>query len=137
MLKAVVDTNVLISAAIGPGKPREVLRALKQDSFHAFYPEQLIQELYRAPSKPSLAKRLSVEDISDIVKLLERKATLVKLDTIPRVSRDRQDDAFLACAAATGCDFLVTGNKKDLLDLEKHGRTSIVNPAQFVEILKA
>jgi putative PIN family toxin of toxin-antitoxin system len=134
VLKAVVDTNVFISALLSEGNPRKILRALNQDSFHAYYPEQLILELYRAPLKPRLALRLTAEDISDLVALLARKATLVEVTAIVQVSRDPNDNVFLACAEAMACDFIVSGDK-DLLTLGEYAHIQIVSPSQFLDIL--
>lgn len=38
--------------------------------------------------------------------------------------------------AAAKCDFLVSGNRKDLLDLGSRGTTKIITPAQFVQTIE-
>jgi len=74
------------------GSPRNILRVLKQDLFHAYYPEDLIQELHKAPLKAKLASKLSAEDITELLALLARKAKLVEYP---------KDNVYLACAEAT------------------------------------
>jgi uncharacterized protein len=134
VLKVVIDANVFISALLNPGKPRDVFLALKQDAFRVFYPPQLIKELAKAPSSPKLAGRITVEDVVSLVRLVEHKATMIMVTNPPSISRDIDDNAYLACAANADCDYLVTGDK-DLLDLVEHGRTKIVNPAEFLQVL--
>jgi len=136
VLKVVIDANVFVSALRNPGKPRDVLTALRQDSFHVFYPLQLIKELSKAPSKPKLAGKITVEDIVNLIRLVEHKATVVMVTNLPSASRDPDDNAYLACAADADCDYLVSGDR-DLLDLVAHGNTKIVSPAQFLQIISS
>lgn len=70
-----------------------------------------------------------------MVDLLERKGVLTELEQFPPVSRDPKDDVFLACAAFSDSDYLVSGDL-DLLDLQTHGRTRIIRPAEFLSILE-
>ena len=49
---------------------------------------------------------------------------------MPRVCRDRADDAILACALAARAKFLVTGHD-DLLELRRVQRIRIVRPRDF------
>ena len=49
---------------------------------------------------------------------------------MPRVCRDRADDAILACALAARAGFLVTGDD-DLLELRSFERIRIVRPRDF------
>jgi predicted nucleic acid-binding protein len=51
---------------------------------------------------------------------------------IEAISRDPDDDYLLALAKAAKAQVLLTGDK-DLLVLEKHGRTSIMNVNAFVK----
>ena len=49
------------------------------------------------------------------------------------VTRDPKDDYLLAHATIGRCDFLVTGDR-DLLDIQKIDRLSIITPGEFAEI---
>jgi putative PIN family toxin of toxin-antitoxin system len=49
---------------------------------------------------------------------------------LPRVCRDRADDAILACALAARAEFLVTGDN-DLLGLRTFQRIRIIRPRDF------
>ncbi len=50
------------------------------------------------------------------------------------VSPDPYDNYLLAMAAAGAADYLVTGDKRDLLALERHGGTRIVTVRTFVAL---
>jgi predicted nucleic acid-binding protein len=51
------------------------------------------------------------------------------------LSPDPDDNWLIALAEAGGADFLVTGDKADLLSLERTGSTRIVTARQFLDEL--
>jgi len=56
---------------------------------------------------------------------------------LPRadVSTDPGDDFLLAMATAGRADYLVTGDKRDVLAPKRYGTTRIVSPKRFLEIV--
>ena len=56
---------------------------------------------------------------------------------LPRVQRstDPTDDFLLALCQAGEADYLVTGDKAGLLDLQRHGATRIISPRGFAALL--
>ena len=56
------------------------------------------------------------------------------VDRLPTVdvSRDPDDNYLLAIAVAGLADFLLTGDKRDLLSLERHGSTRILTVRAFL-----
>lgn len=134
MLEIVIDTNLCISALLNPGNPQRVIDLLTDDRLQAFYQAVLLEQLRDVAARPKLALRISKEALGGLMKVIEQNATPVTLGDVPSVSRDPTDDAFLECARVENCDYLVTGGK-DLLVLQKHGRTRIVTPAEFLSTL--
>lgn len=55
--------------------------------------------------------------------------------TVNIISKNPQDNKFLACAQEGSADYLVTGDA-DLLDVKSHGGTLIISPAVFLPILQ-
>lgn len=136
MLKALIDTNVWVSALIRAGNPKELLDAwLIESLFIVVYPQWLIDELRKIPSKPRLVTRIHPDDMQNLITHIEEDGFLVEPEHVPTVSRDPKDDVFLACAEAAQADFLITGDD-DLLCLQKYRDTQIVTPAKFLQILK-
>ena len=70
--------------------------------------------------------------------LLNRLHGARVLRTLPTVdiSSDRDDNYLLAMAKAGEADFLVTGDAKHLLTLQKVERTRIVAPTAFLRLLR-
>ena len=136
MLKAVIDTNIWVSALITAGNPKKLLDAWLIDSlFIVVYPQWLIDELRTIPSKPRLVARIHPDDVHNLITHIEEDGFLVEPEQVSALSRDPKDDVFLACAAAAQADYLVTGDD-DLLCLHKYRDTQIVTPAQFLQILQ-
>lgn len=67
---------------------------------------------------------------------IRRLATMC--DPLPRVtvSPDPNDDFLLAIAQAGAADYLVTGDKSDLLALGSHASTRIVSAKTMVQLLE-
>ena len=135
--KVVIDTNVWISALFSPaGIPRKIANYFEAGAFILVCSDELITELVTVISRPEITAKLSLEEANELVSLIIERAVFVQVKDVPAVSPDPKDDIFLASAATAVCDFLVTGNRKDLLDLGSHGQTKIVSPRQFLEILQ-
>ncbi len=135
-VKAVVDSNIWISALITAGNAKKLVEAwLSEWLFVVVYPQALITELKNVPSKARLAQRIHLEDLGNLIALIEEDGLLIDLLDAPAVSRDPTDDVFLACALAANADYLVTGDK-DLLCLKQKGSTRIVTAAEFLKVLE-
>ena len=137
-MKAVLDTNILVSAALVPGSgPHQILGAAKQGEFELVTSEILLDELESVLSRRRVLRRLGWPDAgpSEFIEGIEESATIVlPQKEITRVINDPDDNRVLEAAVAGGAEYIVTGDS-DLLELDRHERTGIVTPAQFLAIL--
>lgn len=131
-MRVVLDTNVLLSALISPTGPPGVLVAAWLDGrfvliSHARQLDELRdvtrREKLRRVIRPAQAGRL----MNEIVRLADIP---VRLPPVKR-SPDPRDDYLLALCEAGRIDRLVTGDKADLLALERHGAARIVTAAEL------
>ena len=131
-MKVVLDTNVLVSALLSPGgMPARIVRAWLDERFTLVsHPLQLDElrdvtrrDRIRALIRPAKAGRL----VNQIARLALLPATLPRGERSP----DLRDDFLLALCEAAGADWLATGDKADLLALERHGATRIVTAARL------
>lgn len=116
-MRAVLDPNVVISAALSPrGAPANVLLAWLEGRFEYIASPKLVQELERALGYPKLRKRIPKDDAAALVRLIER-GSVMREDSADAaaLSRDPGDDYLIALAAGSEA-VLVTGDR-DLLDL--------------------
>lgn len=130
-MRAVVDVNVLISAALSArGPSAETLRRSRDGEFELFVSRLLLAELGRALAYPKLRKRLPPEKAAAFVSWVSDHGTLIDDpdDPPPIRSPDAGDDYLLALAISRRA-FLVTGDQH-LLSLRDD--LPILTPAEFV-----
>lgn len=105
MIRAVVDTNVWVSAFLNPhGAPGQVATALSQGRFAAVASEFLLTELADVLARPRIVRRhgRGAEQINAFVGALRQDAEIVALTGTVHVCRDPVDDAVLATAILGG-----------------------------------
>lgn len=138
-IRAVIDTNVVVSSLIVVGSPPEqVLEALRRSQFALVLSRALADEYTRALSKPKATKTHQMDDftVRRYVRQLEQASEMVEPASTRRVvQKDADDDAVVACAVAGGADFIVTGDRH-LLDMRVHSGIHIVTPAMFLSLLE-
>ncbi|MFN2595153.1 MAG: putative toxin-antitoxin system toxin component, PIN family [Actinomycetota bacterium] len=126
-MRVLLDTNVLVSAILFGGVPRDVLRAVIDGRIRIVSSAHLLDELEDIlVAKFGFSKAAAVETRSE----LEVLADLVEPPDVPKVCRDPDDDHVLAAALTGRVDLIVTGDR-DLLVLEWYNGLEIVTPAMF------
>jgi putative PIN family toxin of toxin-antitoxin system len=134
-VRAVVDVNVLISAALSARSPSaEILRSNRDGAFDLISSDLLIAELTRALTYPKLRKRIPAERATALVSWVRDHAILAEdpAGPAPVKSPDPDDDYLLALAISRRA-FLVTGDQH-LLGLRDD--LPILTPAEFVAKLR-
>ena len=137
-MRAVLDTNVLISATlIHDGTEDRILRAWQRDAFDLVLSPQILDEMGRALFYEKLRKArwMTEEEVAALVRSLAREAVLVAGRVRVKVSRDPDDNKFLEAAIEGQAQYVVTGDK-DLLGLKAYGDIRIVRPAAFLPMLR-
>lgn len=133
-MRAILDPNVLISAALSPrAAPAAILTAWRQGRFELVVSPFLLDELERALAYPKLRRLVEPDEAAELVAWLREAADLVEDAPEPPSirSRDRGDDYLLALAEARRA-LLVSGDD-DLLELE--GTAPVCSPAAFLALL--
>jgi len=140
MIRAVVDTNTLISGLISPlGAPAQITRHWKRGDFLLLTSPALLAELRRVLEYPRIADRLGWldEERTQFVESFEALALITPgVLTLPGITRDPKDDPVVACAVEGGAGFIVSGDQ-DLLVLGTYGKVRMVTPREFLALLEA
>jgi putative PIN family toxin of toxin-antitoxin system len=135
-LRAVLDVNVLISAALSPrGAPARVLRAWQAGSFDLVVSDHLLDELARALAYPKISRHVNAADAVSLVAWLSREAVHVDdpRGEPPFRSVDPGDDYLIALAAEA--DAVLVSGDAHLLELRE--QLPIYAPADFLSLLDA
>jgi uncharacterized protein len=137
-MKAVVDTNVLVSGVLSPrGAPAQILEAWREGRFQIVSSAPLVEELRRVLARPSIAGRLgwSPDQRRQFVSYFEESVLLVAPDpAIEAVLRDTADNRVIEAAVSGQADYVVSGDR-DLLDVGTYEGIPIVTPARFLIVL--
>ena len=127
-MKIVLDTNILISAFIFGGKPRQVLSLVLEGKIQAFTSPLLIAEFFDVVNKKF---DLSAEELALTKSQIENKFSTVQPGKTISIVRDDDDNRVLEAALEGGCSYIITGDK-DLLDLKTFKNIKIVTPDTFL-----
>ena len=134
-MRLVVDTNVLISALLVEASlPAHLIALWRQGRFDLLTSAEQLDELMRVTRYPKIRERLApalagrlINELRDIAVVLQNLPTVT-------VCQDPHDNYLLAMAVAGSADFLVTGDKRDLLGLRLHEGTKIVTVRDFLTL---
>ncbi len=128
-VKCVVDTNVLISAALSKGAPFRIVEHLIKNNALIFSKET-ISELSSRIIQPKFDKYVSAEDREAYVNNLILSADLVIIDNLIQGCRDRDDDKFLETAVKGDAQFIISGDQ-NLLAMLRFDGIEIVTIQEF------
>ena len=136
MIRAVLDTNVFISAVLFEGTASQLVEEWSNGRFGFLMSRGVLQEYIRVLSYPKF--ELTEREIKEILaEVLFPFITPVKVRPIsPVVKEDPSDDMFLALAKSGRADVLVSGDRH-LLALGRFERTKIVPISLFLQQLKS
>jgi uncharacterized protein len=128
-VRAVLDTNVLVSACWNPdGLEAAAVALAAQGSFTLCVSPAVIAEYRDVLSRKKLAK---IESRA-VAMLAALEKVWISFDASIGTSAasDEDDNRFLECALSAGADFLVTGNLRHYPEI--FGTTRIVNARGFL-----
>lgn len=139
MVKAVLDTNVLVSGLIiSVGPSALILDLLRKGKFLSITSEVLLLEFSQTVRYPRILKKyqLSEHQIRKFLQALRFRSQVVHLLRIPKViEEDPKDDLVLATGVEGKADYIVSGDQH-LLKLKRYRKIKIVPPRKFVKILR-
>jgi uncharacterized protein len=132
-LRAVIDTNILVSALIFNGGKLGGFRQLWQDNqFQPLVSRSTVTELIRVLAYPKFKLTLAEQQelLAEYLPYCETIAMPIEVPEIPSC-RDPYDEQFLHLAIFGRADYLVTGDQ-DLLSLSDIFDCPIVTAEQFL-----
>jgi putative PIN family toxin of toxin-antitoxin system len=131
-LRLVIDTNVLISAAIKPaGLQRTVLLLAINKPARLYVSRPILEEYSEVLARPELKIRKGLR--RQLLQLIKNHSYVVAPTCHLEVSGDPDDNRFLECADAARADYLVTGNLRNFRRFWK--KTKIITPREFIGLV--
>lgn len=131
--KFVVDTNVIISAALSPnGASFKVLEFLIAES-SLLFSDQTYAELVHQFSRSKFDKWVSADTRLQILESVKACADWTKIAGELSICRDPKDDKFLETAFAGRAEVIITGDQ-DLLVLHPFENIPILTPKAWLDV---
>ena len=129
-IKAIFDTNVLVSAWFWKGAESKLVELAEEGIIEVYTSLQLLAELKRALEYPKFRlERSEIDGICDyyvlVLRIVEPK------HTINVIVEDPEDNRVIECADEVEADYIISGNHH-LLNLKKHGNTRIVRAREML-----
>ena len=130
-LRLVIDTNVLVSAALKPeGLQRTalVLAVTKPARFYVSHP--ILEEYADVLSRQELGIRKGVRQ--QLLQLIRNHSYIVTPARRLEVAGDPDDNRFLECADAAHADYLITVNQRHFPRFWK--KTKVITTREFISL---
>lgn len=135
MIRVVLDTNILISAILFGGKPRQVLERVIRGEIRLCISEAILEELKGVLRRSKFD--YSTEAIQVILtELISLSDFVSPPKTIRVVSEDPEDNRILECAVEAEANYIITGDVH-LLRLGRYQDIEVLNAVAFLEKLSS
>jgi len=137
-VRAVVDTNLLVSGLLWGRNPGQLMAAAQAGTLRLCSSEFLLAELGRVLGRAKFGARLTARGVTADAVLASARSICEIFDPpampMPPELRDPKDLAVLACAVASEADAIITGDK-DLLILKSFEGIPILKVREALEKL--
>ncbi|ASG22166.1 putative toxin-antitoxin system toxin component, PIN family [Nitrospirillum viridazoti] len=134
-MRVVVDTNVLISALLAKASlPARLVTLWREGRFNLLVSTPQLDELMRVTRYPKIRARLPPVIAGQLINDMREIAEIVEPLPTVSASPDPFDNYLLATALAGDADFLITGDKQDLLSLRRFEGTKILTVRDFLTL---
>jgi uncharacterized protein len=141
MIRAVLDTNVWVSAILTPGNPpAKILEFALTGKMRLIISTGIIREIvqvlrYPKVEKPLKKHRITSQEVNNVILKLLQAAIITPGEILHEgVSDDPADDMIIACALEGRADFIISGDHH-LTDLKNYQGIKIVAPSTFLALI--
>jgi uncharacterized protein len=135
VIRAVIDTNVLVSALISPsGNEALTVLAIQQGLIKPYFSAEILQEYAEVLARPKF--RFPPDEIQALIDLVRSRGEAVSRlqQLLSSPSPDPSDEKFLICARTAQVDYIVTGNKRDFPPQSCEG-FRVVNARELLRVI--
>jgi putative PIN family toxin of toxin-antitoxin system len=133
-IRAVLDTNVLVSGVFWEGAPFEILVAWRKSIFTLVVSPAILDEYRRVLLE--MTKKRPIGALGPILEVIELHSEMVSAACFPHpICSDPDDDKFLEAAVAAEAGVVVSGDAA-LLRLRNFQRIEIATPLRFLGLLR-
>jgi len=140
-MRIVLDTNILISAFLSPGRaPYQILELTNTDDMVLVMSRPVFQELERVIRYPHIRKHANYRDdqVEKFLRGIERTSHWVPVNqTLAVIEADETDNRFIELAVDGKARYIITGDTRHLLPLRRYQGVEIVSASGFLALYKS
>ena len=131
-LRLVIDTNIIVSAALKPdGLQRTVFLLALTKPARLYVSDAILAEYTAVLARPELKIRKGLRQ--QLLQLVRSRSHRVAPAKRLQVTADPDDNIFLECADAARADYLVTGNQRHFPKFWK--KTKVITSREFISVV--
>ena len=131
-LRLVIDTNVVVSAALKPeGLQRTVVLLAMTKPALWYVSDAIVSEYAMVLARPELKIRRSLRQ--QLLHLIKNHTRVVSPSRLAQITSDPADNMFVECADTARADYLVTGNQRHFPKFWKN--TKIITSSEVLSII--
>jgi putative PIN family toxin of toxin-antitoxin system len=131
-LRLVLDTNIVVSAALKPdGLQRTVFVLALAKPARLYVSKAILEEYREVLARREFKIRRGLRQ--QLLQFIRNRAQLVHPARALQVAKDPDDNKFLECADAARADYLITGNQRHFPKFWK--ATKVITSREFLSIV--
>ncbi|MBU0896413.1 MAG: putative toxin-antitoxin system toxin component, PIN family [Candidatus Omnitrophica bacterium] len=136
MIKAVVDTNVVVSGLLGVGSCREIYLRFKDNKFILITSNPLFEEFITVLGREKFKNLIAEEDSKRAIYFIQTKAIFINpQQKVFNSKSDPKDNIVLEATLEAKPNCLVSGDKHILTFKPKYKGTPVLTAAEFIALL--
>jgi putative PIN family toxin of toxin-antitoxin system len=128
--RIIIDTNLWISFLLTRRTPG-LDELFLNKTITIIFSQELLDEFIEVARRPKLKKYFSLTDLEELLLQISLHAEFVSVSSTINLCRDPKDNFLLSLAIDSNANYLLTGDK-DLLEVNKIGKTKIISLTQFL-----
>ncbi len=130
------DTNILVSALIAKGKPRELIKKVEQQKVNLILSNSIVEELNDVLKRNKFRKYVTLKNAENFVFEIKSRSKIIDMKSqFEVIKQDPEDNKILNAAYDGKVDYIVSGDS-DLLNLKEFEGIKIVTASEMLKILE-
>lgn len=133
-MRVVLDTTTIISSFISEeGYPYQAIQLWIKRDYDLVTSEWQIEEIKDVSKRDRIKPLVSPQAVGRLINLIREKAIVLETLSDVDYSPDPKDNPILAAAVDAQVQYIVSGDKRDMLALERVKGIPIITVREFVE----
>ena len=130
-VKAVIDTNVYISAVLFGGNSEKIIEAGRDGQIELLVSPHIITEIADILRRKFNWSHLQISEVMNDVR--DTAVIVTPAESVRVIKADKSDNRILECAVEGRADYIISGDIKHLQSLKEFKGIPILSPSELVK----